>query len=138
MSTVEQHGKDRVVFITKKEFEIPSKLLSNIDKNKVLDEDNQGLIKPNGEINFNCPCLGGIASGPCGYQFREAFTCFHYSTNELKGSECADKFIDMQNCMAKYPNLYSGAISSISNAESDSLAKNQITETSSNSYKIIE
>ena len=53
-----------------------------------------GLILPNGEINWNCPCLGGMAigarlrailnflkkiSGPCGIEFREAFSCFHYS-----------------------------------------------------------
>ena len=29
-----------------------------------------GLILPNGEINWNCPCLGGMAVGPCGVEFR--------------------------------------------------------------------
>lgn len=65
-----------------------------------------GLILPNGDINWNCPCLGGMASGPCGSQFKEAFSCFHYSKEEVKGSECIDHFRNMQECMQKYPELY--------------------------------
>lgn len=42
------------------------------------DEDPPGLILPTGEINWSCPCLGGMATGPCGVEFREAFTCFHF------------------------------------------------------------
>ena len=48
-------------------------------------DDNEGLIKENGEINWGCPCLGGMATGPCGQEFREAFSCFHYSQSEMKG-----------------------------------------------------
>lgn len=44
-----------------------------------------GLILDNGDINWGCPCLGGMATGPCGQEFREAFSCFHYSTEEMKG-----------------------------------------------------
>ena len=65
-----------------------------------------GLILPNGDINWNCPCLGGMAVGPCGVEFREAFSCFHYSTEEPKGKECLPKFADMQECMKQYPELY--------------------------------
>lgn len=65
-----------------------------------------GLILPNGDINWNCPCLGGMASGPCGSQFKEAFSCFHYSKEEVKGSECIDDFRNMQECMQRYPELY--------------------------------
>lgn len=61
---------------------------------------------PNGDINWNCPCLGGMATGPCGYEFRSAFSCFHYSKEEPKGSECFDDFRHMTECMAKYPKLY--------------------------------
>ena len=61
---------------------------------------------PNGEINWNCPCLGGMASGPCGYQFRSAFSCFHHSESEPKGSDCYEEFLQMQECMSKYPTLY--------------------------------
>lgn len=47
-----------------------------------------------------------MASGPCGSQFKEAFSCFHYSKEEVKGSECIDHFRNMQECMQKYPELY--------------------------------
>ena len=44
--------------------------------------------------------------GPCGTEFREAFSCFHYSQEEPKGKDCLDKFADMQECMKQYPELY--------------------------------
>lgn len=47
-----------------------------------------------------------MASGPCGSQFKEAFSCFHYSKEEVKGSECIDQFRGMQECMQRYPELY--------------------------------
>lgn len=47
-----------------------------------------------------------MASGPCGSQFKEAFSCFHYSKEEVKGSECIDNFRNMQECMQRYPELY--------------------------------
>lgn len=65
-----------------------------------------GLILPSGEINWNCPCLGGMASGPCGTEFKEAFSCFHYSKEEVKGSDCLEQFRAMQECMQRYPELY--------------------------------
>lgn len=27
-----------------------------------------------GEINWDCPCLGGMADGPCGEEFKKAFS----------------------------------------------------------------
>merc|ERR1711864_68218 len=65
-----------------------------------------GLILPNGDINWNCPCLGGMAVGPCGVEFREAFSCFHYSESEPKGTDCIEKFGEMQKCMQGYPELF--------------------------------
>lgn len=47
-----------------------------------------------------------MASGPCGSQFKEAFSCFHYSKEEVKGSECIEHFRNMQECMQRYPELY--------------------------------
>lgn len=47
-----------------------------------------------------------MASGPCGQQFKEAFSCFHYSKEEVKGSNCVENFRSMQECMQKYPELY--------------------------------
>jgi mitochondrial intermembrane space import and assembly protein 40 len=60
-----------------------------------LEEEagNQGAFDPEtGEINWDCPCLGGMAHGPCGEQFKAAFSCFVYSKEEPKGMDCIDKF----------------------------------------------
>lgn len=105
MSYCRQEGKDRIIFVTKEDHEAPSnaELIAD-DPDDPYEE--QGLILPNGDINWNCPCLGGMASGPCGSQFKEAFSCFHYSKEEVKGSDCIENFRNMQECMQKYPELY--------------------------------
>lgn len=105
MSYCKQDGKDRIIFVTKEDHEAPSnaELIAD-DPDDPYDE--QGLILPSGELNWNCPCLGGMASGPCGSQFKEAFSCFHYSKEEVKGSECIEQFRGMQECMQRYPDLY--------------------------------
>ncbi|XP_076268182.1 mitochondrial intermembrane space import and assembly protein 40-B [Rhynchophorus ferrugineus] len=94
------NGKDLVIFATKEDHAVPSKI-------QLPQPDPQpGLILPSGDINWNCPCLGGMATGPCGVEFRNAFSCFHYSKAEPKGSDCFDKFKIMQTCMTKFPTLY--------------------------------
>lgn len=70
------------------------------------DDEMEGLIKANGEINWDCPCLQGMAYGPCGEQFKAAFSCFHYSEADPKGSDCIPQFRDMQECFVKYPEIY--------------------------------
>lgn len=63
------------------------------------EADQQGAFNPEtGEINWDCPCLGGMAHGPCGPEFKEAFSCFIYSQAEPKGVDCIDKFKNMQAC----------------------------------------
>lgn len=105
MSSVRQEGKDKIIFVTKEDHATPSNAeLVEEDPNDPYEE--RGLILPNGEINWNCPCLGGMASGPCGTEFKEAFSCFHYSKEEVKGSDCLDQFRSMQDCMQRYPELY--------------------------------
>ena len=62
---------------------------------QALEEEagQQGAFNPEtGEINWDCPCLGGMAYGPCGEEFRAAFSCFVYSEEEPKGMDCIDKF----------------------------------------------
>ncbi|XP_031634180.1 mitochondrial intermembrane space import and assembly protein 40 [Contarinia nasturtii] len=100
MSFCKDFGKDKVIFATKEDHEKPSTV--------ELPETERapGLILANGEINWNCPCLGGMATGPCGVEFREAFSCFHYSEAEPKGSDCYDQFATMQECFARYPTVY--------------------------------
>jgi mitochondrial intermembrane space import and assembly protein 40 len=57
------------------------------------EADQQGAFNPEtGEINWDCPCLGGMANGPCGEEFKSAFSCFVYSKEEPKGMDCIEKF----------------------------------------------
>lgn len=71
------------------------------------EADQQGAFNPEtGEINWECPCLGGMADGPCGEEFKAAFSCFVYSKEEPKGMDCIDKFQHMQDCFRKFPEIY--------------------------------
>jgi len=101
MSFCKKEGKDQIIFVTKEDHEAPIKIDFEDD-----EDDQPGIILPNGEINWNCPCLGGMATGPCGVEFREAFSCFQYSKATPKGSDCFDQFHGMQACMSQYPTLY--------------------------------
>lgn len=75
------------------------------------EEAPQSAFNPEtGEINWDCPCLGGMAHGPCGEEFKTAFSCFVYSTAEPKGMECVEKFQAMQNCFREHPEVYSEEI----------------------------
>lgn len=57
------------------------------------EADQQGAFNPEtGEINWDCPCLGGMAHGPCGEEFKTAFSCFVFSEADPKGMDCIDKF----------------------------------------------
>ncbi|XP_046971554.1 mitochondrial intermembrane space import and assembly protein 40 [Vanessa cardui] len=93
-------GKDVVVVAARAELAAPSAAALP------APEPAPGLILPDGSINWGCPCLGGMATGPCGTQFRDAFSCFHYSEADPKGSDCYEKFSIMQECMGQYPELY--------------------------------
>ncbi|KAF8908791.1 hypothetical protein CPB85DRAFT_1414558 [Mucidula mucida] len=48
-----------------------------------------------------------MAHGPCGPEFREAFSCFVHSDAEPKGINCVEKFQGMQNCFREHPDVYS-------------------------------
>lgn len=71
-----------------------------------------GAFNPvTGEINWDCPCLGGMAYGPCGMEFREAFSCFVFSEQEPKGIDCVEKFKAMQDCFRAHPEVYADGTS---------------------------
>jgi mitochondrial intermembrane space import and assembly protein 40 len=64
----------------------------------------EGAFNPEtGEINWDCPCLGGMAHGPCGEEFKAAFSCFVYSTEEPKGMDCIEKFKFVSSSTTNYP-----------------------------------
>ncbi|KAH0612540.1 uncharacterized protein H6S33_008920 [Morchella sextelata] len=80
----------------------------------------EGAFNPEtGEINWDCPCLGGMAHGPCGDEFKAAFSCFVFSTEEPKGVDCIDKFKDMQACFQKYPEVYGSELDGDDDDEDD-------------------
>lgn len=71
------------------------------------EAEQQGAFnEETGEINWDCPCLGGMAHGPCGEQFRAAFSCFVYSKEEPKGVDCIEHFKTMQDCFREHPEIY--------------------------------
>ncbi|KAJ7346716.1 hypothetical protein DFH08DRAFT_869102 [Mycena albidolilacea] len=72
-----------------------------------------------GEINWDCACLGGMAHGPCGPEFREAFSCFIYSEDEPKGINCVEKFQGMQTCFREHPETYASEIEEDEAAEKE-------------------
>ncbi|KAL0466407.1 mitochondrial intermembrane space protein Mia40 [Neurospora intermedia] len=87
------------------------------------EADAQGAFNPEtGEINWDCPCLGGMAHGPCGEEFKAAFSCFVYSTEEPKGMDCIEKFSHMQDCFRKYPEVYGAELADDEEAERASAA----------------
>ncbi|PIL35170.1 transporter [Ganoderma sinense ZZ0214-1] len=82
-----------------------------------------GAFNPEtGEINWDCPCLGGMAHGPCGLQFREAFSCFVFSEADPKGIDCVEKFKAMQECFREHPDVYGDDIMNDDDEEEEGLA----------------
>lgn len=127
MPLIRKEGKDTIIFASKEDHAIPSKI------DLPEPEPSPGLLLPNGEINWNCPCLGGMATGPCGLEFREAFSCFHYSTAEPKGSDCYESFRTMQSCMSEYPALYESKSSSLDDLDDDEENMEEETDSSGGS-----
>jgi len=79
----------------------------DVEQDASSDTGSGGAFNPvTGEINWDCPCLGGMAHGPCGPQFREAFSCFVFSEEEPKGINCVEKFKAMQTCFREHPEIY--------------------------------
>ncbi|KAI0467737.1 hypothetical protein F4859DRAFT_493449 [Xylaria cf. heliscus] len=92
-----------------REVEADGQATSEVGGPEALEQEaaQQGAFNPEtGEINWDCPCLGGMADGPCGEEFKAAFSCFVYSTEEPKGMDCIDKFQHMQDCFRLHPEVY--------------------------------
>lgn len=49
--------------------------LANTDPNEVYPSNNPGPTTADGQINFECHCVGHLVGSPCGFEFREAITC---------------------------------------------------------------
>lgn len=106
-----RHDENNSAFVTEEPAQETSSQNTQAASEETVEEDGQegggGAFNPvTGEINWDCPCLGGMAHGPCGMQFREAFSCFVYSEQEPKGIDCVEKFKAMQNCFREHPDVY--------------------------------
>ncbi|KNC83607.1 hypothetical protein SARC_04142 [Sphaeroforma arctica JP610] len=107
----EENGKDKVVFLTEEDndelLQQSSAVLEADDGVEEVDPDDQRTaIGPDGEIDWDCPCLKGMAHGTCGQEFRDAFSCFAKSEAEPKGMDCVDAFELMQGCIKAHPEEY--------------------------------
>lgn len=83
------------------------------------DEAQSAYDERTGEINWDCPCLGGMADGPCGEEFKAAFSCFVFSEADPKGIDCVDKFKLMQDCFRQHPDVYADEIAADEAAEAE-------------------
>lgn len=93
---------------TEKTEEAATKTSEDTDAQPEAEEGGQSAAfnPETGEINWDCPCLGGMADGPCGEEFKEAFSCFVYSETEPKGIDCIGKFEAMRTCFKQHPEHY--------------------------------
>lgn len=89
---VEEQKKEETAALAKDDSEGAEAAES--DPAKLQEEaSQQGAFNPEtGEINWECPCLGGMAHGPCGEEFKAAFSCFVYSKTDPQGMDCIDNF----------------------------------------------
>lgn len=114
---VEEDGKDVLMFLEPSEATTPDKTSSASTSDPA---DQSAAFNPEtGEINWDCPCLGGMAQPPCGDAFKEAFSCFVYSTAEPKGVDCVEKFKAMQDCFRANPEVYADQLDSDDDDEDD-------------------
>ena len=84
MSLCKVLGKDKLIFVTKEDHEKPCTIAVPELESRF---EEHGLVTPNGNLNWSCPCVGNMASGPCGFFFKEAFGCFHVSKADPKGNK---------------------------------------------------
>lgn len=65
---------------------------SSLDETAEEASQQGAFNEETGEINWDCPCLGGMAHGPCGEDFRASFSCFVFSKEDPKGMDCIEHF----------------------------------------------
>ncbi|KAJ5775878.1 uncharacterized protein N7511_000889 [Penicillium nucicola] len=105
----------------------PAALAGGVNPQELEEEAGQeAAFNPEtGEINWDCPCLGGMAHGPCGEDFKAAFSCFVFSEEEPKGIDCIDKFKAMQDCFRQYPEVYGAELEDDDEPQSDAPASSE-------------
>lgn len=94
-----EESKDQVIHVTKEE--------ESERKPEENDENDQmSAVGPDGEIDWDCPCLAGMTTGPCGETFKDAFSCFVHSEEEQKGADCVQYFQALHDCLEENSSYY--------------------------------
>ncbi|CAK8689338.1 mitochondrial intermembrane space import and assembly protein 40-like [Clavelina lepadiformis] len=108
MSFCRKEGKDKIIFVTEEYLETPSNTVLLPDNPDEVDTSNVGAILPNGEINWDCPCLGNLPNGPCGQNFRDAFSCWVENRNDEAtfAEKCWDNFTKWEGCISEHRDIY--------------------------------
>lgn len=127
-------GKDEIHFVTKSDLKYMSSDADEIPKAPVpqtapseAEEQYPGAVSPDGNINWDCPCLGGLGNeGPCVDSFKDAFSCWFFSESEEKGEECVEKFFNMSDCMKTNTEFYDD-LNARNKAESEKLREEYTT-----------
>lgn len=94
-------GNVHIVHVTREEEDSYT-----VNEGELLGADMEEALVGDGEIDWDCPCLQGMAHGPCGEAFKTAFTCFVTSSADPKGSDCIENFVAMRDCMIANPKDY--------------------------------
>jgi ATP-dependent RNA helicase DHX57 len=77
-----------------------------------------------------------MAQGPCGEQFKAAFSCFVFSEAEPKGLDCVEKFKGMQDCFRLHHDVYGDEIDDDDEEEDEKASvKEEVNTVASSAYE---
>ncbi|KAF1741610.1 hypothetical protein MXB_379 [Myxobolus squamalis] len=68
------------------------------------------MVNPDGSINWDCPCLGGIPQSVCGEVFKPALLCLINSKTDPVGLDCMKLFEKINECFNEHPEILSDTI----------------------------
>ena len=54
------------------------------------------------KVALECPCVKPLRDTSCRDEFDAALTCFMKADEETRASDCADKFVELHQCMVKH------------------------------------
>ncbi len=54
------------------------------------------------KVALECPCMKPLRDTSCRDEFDAALTCFMKADEETRASDCADKFVELHQCMVKH------------------------------------
>merc|ERR1712136_134787 len=64
------------------------------------------LVNEDDSINWDIPCFKGFRDSPCWNEFKKSYSCFYYSKEEQRGSDCVDAFRTFALCTKNNPQYF--------------------------------